>query len=302
VPGALEGTSAAGRPDARRRVTGRVWRRLARQPVAVGAGVFLAVTFVVGAVAPRFMPPQSAVYLSVRNHPPVLSGWHLLGTDSLGRDMLVQLLYGLHTSEQSALAATLLATALGVAIGGIAGYYGGWLDAVLMRLGDMLGVFPALMLLLAVYTYSEPVTVWKASIVFGCFLWIPVARVVRAEISSLRGREFVQAALSLGASDRRILLRHLLPNGSGTIIVAATSVLGQIFVLEATLEFFGVGVPSQIHPTIGSLIGDGQRGVFALGEGWWTWTWPAVLLILILVGTNLLGDGIADSLRPRGHR
>ena len=112
---------------------------------------------------------------------------------------------------------------MGVVLGGIAGYRGGWLDSMIMRFGDMFGVFPALMLLLIAYTYCLPVTVEKETLILAFYFWIPVARVVRAEIASLRAREFVQAALSLGASDRRIFFRHLLPNGSSTIIVAVTS-------------------------------------------------------------------------------
>jgi ABC-type dipeptide/oligopeptide/nickel transport system permease subunit len=125
---------------------------------------------------------------------------------------------------------------------------------------------------------------------------------VRAEIASLRSREFVQSALSMGASDLRIFFRHLLPNGSGTIVVAATSLLGQVIALEAMLEFLGVGVPSAVQPTLGNLIGDSQSGSLYLGLGWWTLVGPAGLLLLILVCTNLLGDGVADALRPRGRR
>ena len=236
------------------------------------------------------------------NHGPILSGWHLFGTDNLGRDLLVRTLYGLHSSEQSALLATLLATVVGIVLGGIAGYRGGWADAVIMRLGDMFGVLPAIMLLLIADTYFIPVTVEKATLIIALFLWIPVARVVRAEIASLRAREFVQAELSLGASDRRIFFRHFLPNGSSTIIVAATSVLGQVIVLEATLEFFGVGVPSAEQPTLGNMIGDAQSGSLTYGLGWWTLVVPAGVLILMLVCVNLFGDGIADALRPARPR
>ncbi len=299
MAGVLEAESAPARPEPRRTGSTGTWRRLVRQPVAMCAGFILAVIFVVGALVPRFVP-RAAINLSAewRNHPPQFSGWHVLGTDAIGRDVLVRTLDGLHTSEQSALLATVFATIIGVALGGLAGYRGGWFDATMMRITDLFGVFPALMLLLAIYTYFEPVTVWKATAVFSLYLWVPVARVVRAEIASLRTREFVQASLSLGASDRRIFFRHLLPNGSGTIIIAATSLLGQVFILEATLEFFGLGVPSEISPTLGNLIGDGQRNVFALGQGWWPWAGPATLLLLILVCVNLLGDGLADALRP----
>jgi peptide/nickel transport system permease protein len=171
-----------------------------------------------------------------------------------------------------------------------------------MRFGDMFGVFPAIMLLLIAYTYFFPVTVEKASLILALYFWIPVARVVRAEVASLRGREFVQAALSLGASDRRIFFRHLLPNAVSTIIVAVTTLLGQVIVLEATLEFFNIGVPSVIQPTLGNLIGDAQVGSLTNGLGWWALVTPAGLLILILVCVNLLGDGLAEALRPARPR
>ncbi len=289
----------------RRGASAQALHRLARQRVALAAALVLVVAFVLGAIVPELAPQGwNALDLADRwrNHAPMLSGWHLLGTDNIGRDVLVRTLYGLHTSEQSALFATLLATALGVTVGGIAGYRGGWPDALLMRLADLLGVFPALMLLLAAYVYLTPVTVVKATLVLSLYLWIPVTRVVRAEFSSLREREFVHAARSLGASDARIFLRHLLPNASGTIIVAATSLLGQVIMLEATIEFFGLGVPSQIQPTLGNLIGDAQAGAFQLGLGWWTWAGPAILLVLILVCANLLGDGVAAALRPTPRR
>jgi peptide/nickel transport system permease protein len=304
VASLVETESAPPRAEPRRSNTARVWRRLRRQPVTLAAGLVLLIILVGGALVPQYAPSQANINLTDqwRNHPPLLSGWHLLGTNVIGKDILVQMLLALHTNEQSALAATVFATALGVALGSIAGYRGGLVDALLMRIADLLGVFPLLMVFLAAYTYFNPVTAWKAALVLACFLWIPVARVVRAEISSLREREFVQAELSLGASDRRIFFRHLLPNASGTIIIAATSLLAQVFLLEAMLDFLQLGVSSAIQPTIGNLIGEGQQGVFQFGEGWWTWASPAALLVLILVCINLLGDGLSDALRPPRQR
>jgi ABC-type dipeptide/oligopeptide/nickel transport system permease subunit len=296
----VEAGPATTRPEPRRRARTRTWRRLLRQPVAVGAGFVLAVVLVVGAIAPRIAPDPQTIHLTQHwmNHAPMLSGWHLLGTDTLGRDILVRTLYGLHTSVQSAALATLLASVVGIALGGIAGYRGGWADALIMRFGDIFSVFPAILLMLIAYTYVFPITAEKETFIIGLYLWVPVARVVRAEIASLRAREFVQSALSLGASDRRIFFRHLLPNGSGTIIVATTSLFGQVLVLEATLDFFNIGIPSGIQPTLGNLIGVAQVGTLEFGLGWWALVPPAGLLVLILVCVNLLGDGIADALRP----
>jgi peptide/nickel transport system permease protein len=304
VEGLVETKSALPRVEPRRSNSARVRRRLVRQPVTGAAGLVLAIIFVVGALVPQYAPSQANINLTDqwRNHPPQLSGWHVLGTNVIGKDILLQMLLALHTNEQSAFAATAFATVLGVALGGLAGFRGGWVDALLMRITDLLGVFPLLMVFLAAYTYFNPVTAWKAAFVFAFFLWIPVARVVRAEISSLREREFIQAELSLGASDRRIFFRHLLPNASGTIIIAATSLLAQVFLLEAMLDFLSLGVSSAIQPTIGNLIGEGQQGVFQFGEGWWTWASPAVLLVLILVCINLVGDGLSDALRPPRQR
>ena len=286
----------------RRHVTS-TWRRLTRQPVAMISGFLLVAIFVVGALGPHFVSPP-LIHLSTewRNHPPTFRGWNLFGTDAIGENILVRTLYGLHTSEITALAATLMASLIGVALGSVAGYRGGWLDVAIMRIADLLGVFPLIIVFLAVYAYFTPVTAWTATFALTVFLWIPVARVVRAEIASIREREFVQAALSLGASDRRIFVRHLLPTASGSIIIAATSLLSQVIVLEATLDFFGMGVSTAIQNTLGNLIGEGERNVFALGEGWWTWGFTAGVLLVILVCTNLLGDGIAEATRPPKER
>ena len=290
-------------PVVERRSATPAWRRLTRQPVAMISGFVLFTIFLVGALAPHFVsPPLPHLSDEWRNHPPTLRGWNLFGTDAIGVNMLVRTLYGLHASEMTALAATAMATVIGVALGSVAGYRGGWLDAAIMRVTDLLGVFPLIVVFLAVYAYFTPVTAWKATFALTAFLWIPVARVVRAEISSIREREFVQAALSLGASDSRIFRRHLLPSAGGAIIIAATSLLAQVILLEATLDFFGLGVSTATQNTLGNLIGEGERNVFALGEGWWTWGFTAGLLVVILVCTNLLGDGIAEAIRPPKQR
>lgn len=283
----------------------RALRRLVRQPVTVGAIVILLVVFVFGALAPALAPQGwNSVDLSARwrNHAPILSGWHLFGTDNIGRDVLARTLWGLHTSEQTALLAAALATLVAVALAGLAGLRGGWLDAIVMRLGDFITTFPALMVLLAAYVFLAPVTVLKATLVLTLYLWIPAARVLRAHFAALRETEFVQAARSLGASETRIFFRHILPNTTAPIIIAATALLGQVIMLEATVEFFGLGVSSLEQPTLGNLIGDvTQSGIGVFNElalGWWTWAGPAAVLVLVLLCANLAGDGVARALSP----
>jgi peptide/nickel transport system permease protein len=280
--------------------------RLARQPATLGALAILVALFAAGGFAHELAPQGwNAIDLSTRwaNHPPTLSGWHLLGTDNIGRDVLVRTLYGIHNTEVSALLGAMLATLLGLAVGGLAGLYGGWLDAALMRVADLITAFPAIVLMLAAFAFVTPVTTTTATIVFAGYMWTFVARVVRARFTSLGAEEFVMAARALGASDTRIFLRHLLPNAAGALLVAATSLVGQIVLLEATVEFVGFGVSSQMNPTLGNLIADAtSSGIGAynfLGLGWWVWTGPALALVLILVCTNIAGDGLDTALNPR---
>jgi peptide/nickel transport system permease protein len=291
----------------------RAWRRFRRRPEALAAVAVLISMGVVGALAPQIAPQGwNRIDLASRwhNHPPTLSGWHLAGTDNVGRDVLIRSVYGLHASERTALPAALAALALGVALGAIAGYRGGWIDALLMRLADLVSAFPALMLLYAAYIFLEPVTNRTAATVFALYMWTGAARVVRAQITSLRNTDFIEAARAIGASDTRIVARHLIPNGAGTILVAATSLLGQIILLEATVEFFGLGVPSQTQPTLGNLIGDatasGIGNFNQLGLGWWTWATPATILVLILITLNITSDTLDTTLNPttiaRSHR
>ena len=288
-----------------RRRRARVVRRFAGEKVALAALAVLVAVLLAGALAPQLAPqgPDSINLSDLwRNHPPVLSGWHVLGTDNIGRDVLVRTLYGIHNTEEAALLAGLAATLIGILVGALAGYLGGWADAILMRLADLVTAFPTLMVLYAAFVFLQPVGTGTATIIFALYLWTFVARVVRAHIASLRELEFVQAARALGASNARILLRHLLPNTAGTALVAATSVVGQIVLLEATVEFLGLGVPSEVRPTLGNLLGDAAMSGIGinnqLGLGWWVWATPAIALVLILASLNLLGDALDTALNP----
>jgi ABC-type dipeptide/oligopeptide/nickel transport system permease subunit len=286
-----------------------VGRRLLRQPLTLAAIAVLVAILLAGALAQHIAPNGwNDLYLdtSLQNRGPQLHPWHhLLGTDHLGRSVLDRTIWGLHFSETAAVYGALIATGIGVLVGAVAGLLGGWFDGVLMRFADFATTFPVIVTIIVAFSYFSPITVTKATLVFAFYLWAFVARVVRARVKTILAEEYVEAARALGASDLRILVRHVLPNAGGVMIVAATSMLGQIILIEATAEFFGFGVASLVRPTLGNLIAEStQTGIGAysnLGLGWWTWVGPASLLVLLLVCVNLAGDGLASALESRSR-
>jgi peptide/nickel transport system permease protein len=285
-------------------------RRFARDPLALSALTVLIVILVAGALATVLAPKGwDAIDLSAAglHRPPELA--HLFGTDWVGRDVLQRTLYGIRTTEEVALAAALLATLAGVFVGALAGYYGGWLDAIVMRVGDLVTAYPAVILTLGAIVYFGEAYPHTLILIFAAYMWAGIARVVRAHVATLREQEFVDAARALGASDMRILFRHLLPNASGTVVVAATALVGQIVLIDATVEFFGYGLPSAVSPSLGNLVADVVQFKFGLsndpavaGLGWWTWFFPGLVLVAILVCLNLVGDALDAALNPVATR
>jgi ABC-type dipeptide/oligopeptide/nickel transport system permease subunit len=283
----------------------RTFRRLVRQPVTLVSLFVLAVVLGAGALAPVLEKGGwNIIDLSDRwhNHGPTIHG-HLLGTDNIGRDVLARVLWGIHSSEQTAIVGGLAATALAALAGLTTGYFGGWLDAVVTRVADLVTGFPVIVVLIAVFVWLRPVTIWDATVVFALALWPFGARVIRAQTAALAAEEYVAAAQALGASNRRIVLRHLLPNAAGTIVVTLTALIGQILLIEATAEFFGYGVASIARPTLGNLIGEatisGIGPYNSVGLGWWVWASPMIALVLVLACVSLVGDGLDSALNPR---
>lgn len=289
---------------------GGLWRlasrRLVRQPVTIAAFFLLAVVLGAGALAPVLeQGGWNLIDLANRwhNHEPTIHG-HLLGTDNIGRDVLARVLWGIHSSEQTAIVGGVAATALATLAGLTAGYFGGWLDAVVTRVADLVTGFPVIVVLIAVFVWLRPVTIWDATLVFALAMWPFGARVIRAQTVAVAAEEYVAAAQALGASNRRIVLRHLMPNAAGTIVVTLTALIGQILLIEATAEFFGYGVSSIARPTLGNLIGEATTSGIGpynvLGLGWWVWASPMVALVLVLACISLVGDGLDAALNPRG--
>ncbi len=223
-----------------------------------------------------------------------MSAAHPLGTDELARDVLSRLLYGARVSLAVGLLAVTIAVTIGTALGAIAGYLGGVVDSVIMRFVDMVMSFPRLILLITAIAVFQP-SMGLIVMVLGLTLWPGTARIVRGEVLSLREREFVEAAVALGYSKRRIIRRHLIPNALAPVIVAATLGIGNTIVLEAGLSFLGLGVPEPT-PSWGSMVAAGRDHLL---DAWWLSTFAGLAIVLTVLSFNLVGDGLRDALDPR---
>ena len=219
---------------------------------------------------------------------------HLLGTDTLGRDVLSRVIYGARISLLVGFVAVGLATLIGVLVGALAGYYGGVVDAVLMRLVDLMLCFPTLFLILAVIAVLGP-SIWNIMVVIGVTGWMGVARLVRAEFLSLREREFVVAARALGASDARLIWRHLLPNALTPVMVSATLGVAGAILTESALSFLGLGVQAPT-PSWGNILTMGKDN---LEIAWWLSVFPGLAILVTVMSYNLLGEGIREAIDPR---
>lgn len=219
---------------------------------------------------------------------------HPLGTDEYARDVLSRLMYGARISLSIGFVAVSISVTIGTLVGAVAGYLGGRVDAVLMRLVDVVISFPRLVLLIAIIALFEP-SIFLIIAVLGLTLWPSTARLVRGEVLSLREREFIEAARALGYSRRRIILRHLVPNTLGPVIVAATLGIGETIVLEAGLSFLGIGVQPPT-PSWGTMVADGRAELLG---AWWISTFAGLAIVFTVLSFNLVGDGLRDALDPR---
>jgi len=229
------------------------------------------------------------------------SGDFLLGTDQLGRDQLARVIYGGRTSLTVAGLTGLMVATFGTLVGSIAGYYGGWVDTLLMRITDLILSLPLLPVAIVAAAWLRDAFAGKEalslSILLGTLIWGTLARIVRAEFLSLREKEFVEAAKAAGARDRRIIFRHILPNAMSPIIVNATLVIGIAIILEAALSFLGFGVRPPT-PAWGQMAANGGRLAVGGSGAWWLVLFPALALIITVLSVNFLGDGLRDALDP----
>jgi peptide/nickel transport system permease protein len=222
------------------------------------------------------------------------SGTHPLGTDQLGRDVLSRMLYGARVSLAVGFVSVGIASLIGTMLGAAAGYHGGVVDAALMRLVDLMLVFPRFFLLLAVLAFLRP-SIWTIMAVIGLTGWMGVARLVRAEFLALKEREFVVWSQAVGASGPRIVWRHILPNAMAPVLVAMTLGIPAAILTESGLSFLGLGVQPP-HATWGNILNEGKD---AIEIGWWLSVYPGLAILVTVLSYNLLGEGIRDALDPR---
>ena len=221
----------------------------------------------------------------------------LLGSDNLGRDILVRIAYGARISLLVGVLATAIATVVGVVIGLLSGYYSGWLGAFLARLMDVILSFPYLLFAIAlVSVYGSSLTLTVLVIAF--FSWAAIGRIVRGQTLSQKEKEYVEAAHSLGAGDLRIMFIEILPNLLASVIVLGTLLIPVAIVFEATLSFLGLGIQPPT-PSWGNMLSDAQSAGY---QSWWFWLFPSLALLLTTLGFNLLGDSVRDALDPRTER
>jgi peptide/nickel transport system permease protein len=279
------------------------WRaalgRLADDRIAMMALAVILALFVFAALAPwlaPYSPTAQPDIVGLKGQPPSLR--HLFGTDQYSRDLFSRVLYGARISLTVAMFAVLLSATVGTAYGAIAGYYGGRLDGVMMRLIDAALAVPRILLLIAVLSLWGGLPLAYLILVIGLTGWFGVSRIVRAQVLAVKEWDLVLAARALGARDRHILWRHILPNVISPVIVAATLGLGNVIVLEAGLSYLGIGVQQPLA-SWGNIIQDGADQISTL---WWISLFPGLAIVLTVIAFNLVGDGLRDALDPRVRR
>jgi oligopeptide transport system permease protein len=272
------------------------WRRLAGNPMAMG-GLLILALIVLAALFGPFLSAHEIddVFWDRIGAPPDFEAGFYFGTDANGRDLFVRTLAGARVSLLVGTAASLISLLIGVAYGAVAGYLGGYVDSVMMRIVDILYSLPFVffVILLTVYVGRSLSTIF---ITIGAVIWLDMARIVRGQTLALKQREFIEAARAFGATDRRILWRHIIPNLWGPVIISMLLVIPDAILTESFLSFLGLGV-QEPNTSWGVLIGDGAQ---SMTETPWMLLFPGAFLAFTLLAFNFVGDGLRDALDPRG--
>jgi len=273
----------------------RFVRAFLRHRLAVAGLVVITILGLAAIFAPLVAThdPYTVDLLAARQGP---SRDHWLGTDEVGRDVFSRLVYGARVSLSVGLVAVTIYTTIGVVLGAISGYFGGFVDGAIQRLTDTVMCFPTLIIIIAAVSITGP-SIWNVMLIIGLLTWTGTCRLVRGQFLSLREQAFVEAARSVGASDMRLIFRHVLPNSVAPVIVSATFGVAAAILTEAGLSFLGLGVQP---PTAswGNLINLAQSATI-LQQMPWLWAPPGVLIAVAVLSINFIGDGLRDALDPR---
>lgn len=281
-----------------------IWRSYLRHKPAM-IGTVIVLIFALTAIFARYLTPFDPEKTELTNMLQPPSAEHLMGTDELGRDLLTRLLYGGRVSLSIGVMAMALAVTVGAVVGGLSGFYGGWVDNVLMRFTDMMLAFPSLfvLIILSLALRDIPIEVLRGTafasifsivLVIAVLAWMRVARLVRAAFLSLKEKEFIEAARCSGASNVRIMMRHLLPNAMSPIIVAATFRVATSIITESGLSYLGFGVQPPT-PTWGNMLKNAQD---QMTRAPWTAIFPGLMIFIAVIAINFIGDGLRDALDP----
>ena len=289
-----------------------IWRRFRKHKIALIGGVGIAALLVFIIIGTILIPLENANYVDLAARLSTPSATHWFGTDSTGRDGFSRIVYGGQISLIIGFLAVVISVSMGTVIGGVSAYYGGWVDAILMRFTEAMLSIPQLFLLIVLgkflgrdiqtinlFGLSFSGSVGIVIVVIGLTSWMYLARIVRANVLSLKEMDYILAAKSLGASNSRIFFRHLVPNTLGIIIVSATLGLAGAILQEAYVSFLGLGVQP---PTAswGNMLTSAQS--FIQRGAWWMWVFPSLFIVFTILCINLLGDGLRDAFDPRSSR
>jgi peptide/nickel transport system permease protein len=270
-----------------------IWKRIKNNRMAA-TGLAVILVIVVLAVGAPLIAPYDSSAIDVDNTLSAPNWAHPLGTDELGRDILSRMIWGSRVSLKVGFVAVGIAISIGIFIGALAGFYGGTIDAILMRFVDMMLCFPTFFLILAVIAIVEP-SISTIMIVIGLTSWMDVSRLVRAEILTLKERDFVLAARAIGARDFRVIFRHILPNALSPVFVSATFGVAGAILIESGLSFLGLGVQPP-DPSWGNILYSGKDYIMT---AWWLSVFPGLAILITVLCYNLVGEGLRDALDPR---
>jgi peptide/nickel transport system permease protein len=296
MPGLIQDSAPADAPAPRETFVGLALRRILRRPSSRVAFFVLGVIVVAGILAPLVAPYDPAAQpdiIGLKDLPPSFA--HPFGTDPYSRDVFSRVVYGARLSLLIGVLSTLVSLSVGVAYGMMSGYIGGVVDTVMMRILDGLLAIPRLLLLMAILAATPQLSVGALIVFLGITGWFGLSRIVRGQVLALKHAEFVMAARALGASNRRIMARHLLPNLLSPIVVAATLGVAHVIVLEAGLSFLGIGVPVPLA-SWGNIIHDGSDQIATL---WWMSLFPGLMMVLTVMTLNILGEALRDVYETR---